>query len=135
MDIIYTYNNISFKSYLVYVSETEGLLGARKRKEPEKYQYPDEDGFYPDLRNLVFKERIIKITCFIKANDIVTLIENYNNFTTIIQEVDDLKELNVNFDGHKTLTYKCYVDGISDIRIKIVDGLNVGTFTITFIEP
>lgn len=134
MTITYTFDGANFSTYGVYVSASEGLLGVPKRKAPEKYEYPDSNGHVVDLSTVVYEARTIKLDCFIKASSISVLISQYNAFTKLIQAKTACKTLAVSADG-TALNYTAYVDDITDLKKKFSNGANVGTFTVTFIEP
>ena len=134
MTITYTFDGANFSTYGVFVSGSEGLMGVPKRKAPEKYEYPDSNGQVVDLSSVVYEARTIKLDCFIKASSVALLMSQYYAFTKLIQAKTGNKTLSVSVDGN-ALTFSSYVDDISDLKKKFNSGQNVGTFTITFIEP
>lgn len=134
MEIVYKFNDTLFKDYGVYVSGSDGLLGTPRRKEPEKYEFPNENGYVVDLKNKVYQARTIKLNCFIKSLSSTDLIDKYNAFTKIIQDITTTKTLSVTV-GNKGLTFLCYVSDISEMKKTFTNGINVGLFTLTFIEP
>ena len=134
MEIIYSFNSILFKDHGVFVSNSEGIIGIPKRKEPEKYDYPNENGYVVDLKNKVYEPRVIKLDCFIKAISSTDLIDKYNLFTKSIQDIEETKPLSVSVDA-KGLSFLCYVSDITPLKKRFTQGVNYGTFTLTFIEP
>ena len=135
MKVDYSFSDSNFSSYGVHISKSEGLLGKPKRKKPETFEYPDENGYTVDLETVVYEARTIKLNCFIVSNNIDSLINNYENFTELLYEQSQLKALKLLIDGIEKLSFDCYVSEISDLNKGFRDGQNVGTFTITFIEP
>lgn len=134
MTITYTFDGANFSTYGVYVAASEGLLGVPKRKNPERYDFPGSNGFVPDLSMVIYEARTIKLDCFIKTTTLALLISQYNAFTKLIQAKTASKVLSVSVGGN-SLTFTCYVSDISELKKKFYDGMNAGTFTITFIEP
>lgn len=134
MVITYTFDSLNFATNGVYVSKSSGLIGRPNRKKIEKYEYPEESGYVPDLATVAYEERKITFECFIKASSVANLISNYNSFTAALQGKTALKTLAVSVGG-TGLSYQVYVEEISDLEKKFKDGVNVGTFKITFVEP
>jgi hypothetical protein len=135
MRIDYNFSNNNFSSYGVYVSESEGLLGKPHRKKIEIYEYPGESGHIADLSSMEYEPRTIILSCFIKADSATSLITTYKNFSSLLYEQTTVKDLILKIDGQEKLTFSVYVSKISELKKKFRDGTNVGTFTITFIEP
>jgi hypothetical protein len=134
MTINYFFNSVNLKTYGVYISKGIGLLGKPKRKKPNIFEYPDESGYVADLNSIKYEIRTIELECFIKANSVDDLILLYDNFTTDVQNVGDVKTLRVTINS-KDLSYQVYASDISTLQKTFANGLNVGTFKITFIEP
>ena len=126
---------MNFKTYGVYVSKSEGLIGKPKRKAPEIYEYPDESGHIADLATATYEARKITLDCFIKAPGVVELVSNYNTFTALILAKTAVKTLQVAIPGMSSLYFQVYVSDLSELEKKFKDGVNVGTFRIVFIEP
>jgi hypothetical protein len=135
MRIDYNFSGNNFSSYGVYVSESEGLLGKPNRKKVEIYEYPGESGHIADLSSVIYEPRTIKLSCFIKADTVASLITVYKNFSSLLYEQATVKNLILKIDGQEKLTFSVYVSEISELKKKFRDGVNAGTFTITFIEP
>ena len=134
MEITYSFNSILFKDHGVFVANSEGIIGTPKRKEPEKYDYPNENGYVVDLTNKVYEARVIKLDCIIKGASSADLIDKYNLFTKSMQDIDETKTLSVSVDA-KSLSFLCYVSDITQLKKRFTSGVNYGTFTLTFIEP
>jgi len=135
MRIDYTFDGNSFAGYGVYVEKSSGLIGKPKRKSPEMYEYPGENGFIPDLGEVVYEARTITLSCFMLADSAGQLISMYESFTSILYNKTALCVLNMKIDGVTKLSFNCYVKEVSDMSKKFRNGMNAGEFTITFIEP
>lgn len=135
MDITYTFDSVNFKTHGVYVSKSEGLIGRPNRKEPEKYNYPDESGYVADLATVAYEARKITLDCFIKAPGVPELVSQYNAFTASVLGKTAVKTLQVAIPGMSSLYFQAYVESISELEKTFKAGRNVGTFKIVFIEP
>jgi hypothetical protein len=134
MKIDYNFSGVNFSSFGVYISESEGLLGKPNRKKPETYEYPGESGHIADLSSILYEPRTIKLSCFIVASTVDSLITMYDNFSSLLYEQTTEEDLILKLDGQEKLTFSVYVSEISELKKKFREGTNVGTFTVTFIE-
>jgi predicted transport protein len=135
MRIDYNFSGQDFSTFGVFVSESEGLLGKTKRKKPETYEYPGESGHIADLSTIAYEPRTIKLSCFIESDTTEQLITAYQNLTTLLYGQTANKNLILKLNSQEKLIFNVYVNEISDLKKRFRDGTNVGTFTITFIEP
>lgn len=140
MTIVYSFNSKEFvASYGVKVKSSEGLIDIPDRKDIQKYNFPDSNGYSPELSTVVYNERKITIEAYIKADTAKDMIENYYKLCYDLKSQTDVKDLQVVITPKtgtaKTLTFSVYCEKISQIKKRFVDGQNYGTFTITFIEP
>ena len=135
MKVSYQYNGTSFASFGVYVSNGGGFLGAPARKKPKTYEYPDHNGYLPDLEVPVYEARTISLDCFIVTDSAAGLIAQYTAFTKALLGVTATVSFSVAIDGSTVYTGQVYASAISDLVKTFVDGRNVGTFKVTIIEP
>ena len=135
MKVSYQYNGTPFEAYGVYVSNGGGFLGAPTRKTPKTYEYPDHNGYLPDLEVPVYEARTISLDCFIVTDSAAGLITQYTAFTKALLGVTQTVPLTVSIDGGQVYTGQVYTSAISDLVKTFVDGRNVGTFKVTIIEP
>lgn len=135
MKITYKYNNVDLKTYGVSVAKGRGFIGKPERKEPKKYEFPDEHGYIPDLAVPVFKERTITLDCYIIGSSATDLVTKFNTFSTAMLGVTDLVAFTVAIDSTTVFTGNVYTSGISELSKTFDEGKNVGTFTLTIIEP
>ena len=69
MTIVYSFNGKEFiTSYGVKVKSAEGLIDIPDRKDIQKNDFPDSNGYSPELSTVVYKERKITIEAYIKAD-------------------------------------------------------------------
>lgn len=134
MKIIYKYNQVDLKSYGVSVSRGRGFLGRPERKEPKKYEYPDENGYIPDLTNTKYKERIITLECFIVANSAIELVSQFNAFSKAMMQSEPVP-FAVTINTTNVFSGNVFVSNISDLQKTFKDGENVGTFILSIVEP
>ena len=135
MKIIYNYNGVDLKTYGVSVSKGRGFMGKPERKEPKKYEFPDEHGYIPDLTVPVFKERSISLDCYIMADSAVDLVTKFNAFSTAMLSVTGLVPFTVTINTTQVYSGNVYTSSISELNKTFEEGKNVGTFTLTIIEP
>jgi hypothetical protein len=135
MRIDYNFSGDNFSDFGVCVSESQGLLGRPTRKKPEIYEYPGESGNIADLSSIAYEPRTIKLSCIIKADTVETLISTYDSFSSLLYAQTDVQDLIFKIDGQNKLSFNVYVNDISELKKKFRDGVNAGTFTVTFIEP
>lgn len=136
MQITYTFNAVDFKTHGVYVSGSTGLLGLPPKKF-ELFEFPGESGNKPDLAHAKFDVRTIELNCFIKASSAQDLATNFATFVGIFEQTQT-KNLVVTIgsgSGAKVLTFAVYLSKCSALKKTFSDGQNVGTFTLTLIEP
>ena len=135
MNITYTFDGVDLTTYGVSVSQSFGLLGTPKRKNPEKFEYPDSNGFVVDLSTVVYEARTIKLDCFVEATSVADLKTQYDAFTKSVIAKTACKTLALMVDASTIKSFSAFVDDISDLKYNFANGANVGTFTLTFIEP
>lgn len=135
MNIVYKYNGTDLKTFGVRVSKGKGFLGRPERKEPKKYEYPDKHGFLPDLATPVYKEREITLDCFIVAENAISLASMFNSFSSAIMDVTAVVPMLISINGTQIYSGSVYASEISQLNKTFDQGKNVGTFTITIIEP
>lgn len=135
MKITYKYNNVDLKTYGVSVAKGRGFIGKPERKEPKKYEFPDEHGYIPDLAVPVFKERTISLDCYIIADNAIDLVTKFNAFSSAMLSVTGLVSFTVTIDATQVFSGNVYTSGISELNKTFDEGKNVGTFTLTIIEP
>ena len=135
MKIVYKYNNVDLKTYGVSVSKGKGFLGDPERKDPKKYEYPDENGYLPDLTTPVYKERTITLECYIAADSAILLATKHKAFTRAMTGVTGLVPFTVTIDGTVIYSGSVYADKITDLNKEFSNGKNIGTCTLTIVEP
>ena len=136
MNITYSFNLNNFKTYGVYVSGSNGILGLPPKR-IETFEYPGESGNVPDLKHAHFDVRTIELSCFIKADSSALLTDNFNSFIGIFTQAATKSLVIAIGEGTsaKTLSFMVYLKSVSSLKKTFCDGQNVGTFTLTLIEP
>lgn len=133
MTISYSFNGVSFSTWCVHVSQSTGLIGKPPLKQCDTFEYPGEAGAIPNLADTAYDVRTIKLDCWIKTTNVRSLITCYNQFTAMFKQTST-KTLSVTIGG-TTLTFSVYLHSISELKKSFSDGVNVGTFTLTLVEP
>lgn len=135
MNITYSFDGLSFKTYGVSVSKSKGWFGQPARKKPEIYNYPEESGFVADLETVAYEARKITLECYIKSSSASEIINNFNAFTGAILGKTDTKVLTISIPTVYSISYYVYIDEPIELDVKISGGKNVGTFKLVFVEP
>lgn len=135
MRVTYKYNNMDLRNYGVRVSKGRGFLGVPARKEPKKYEYPDENGYLPDLIDPVYEARTVTLECFIIADNAIQLSSRYKTLTDILLSVTSLVPFIVEIDAIQVFSGNVYTKSISELNKFFSEGKNVGTFNIEIVEP
>lgn len=133
-EVRYSVNGKYFKDFGVYISSSDGLFDALKRKKVNTYDWAEYHGSSPDLSNPKFEQREITLKGFVTG-------ENWelmkSNFDTIISEFQKAgtQRLLVEPFGLKPLPYEvCMIDDVN-LNKTFKDGKMVGVFTLKLIEP
>ena len=134
MNIKYYINNVDIATLGVYVSASEGILNRPSRKEIKSQSYNDEHGVVVDLSQNYIDKREITLTCFIKADDKATFINNVQSFENLFSGTG-LQRLRIEVDGCKPLVYDVYLDTAITIKKTWNENDMVGTFSVKLIEP
>ena len=135
MNVTYQYNGMDFRAQGVYVANGGGFLGAPARKKPKQYEYPDHNGYLPDLEKPVYEARTITLDCFLVTDTAAELVTRFTSFSKSLLGVTGLVPFSVALDGVNIFSAQVYTSAISDLAKTFVDGRNVGTFKVTIIEP
>ena len=134
MKIQYSFDNRNFRDFGVFVSGSKGLIGKPPRKKPNIFEFPGESGHVADLRNVRYDPREIELTCFIKSNSAESIVSQYDGFTSLLTSATETKTLKIEV-GTKSLGYQVYLSNASVLNKTFSEGVNVGTFTLKFVEP
>ncbi len=135
MKVVYKYNNVDLKTYGVSVARGKGFLGVPQRKKPKVYEYPEHNGYAVDLSVPVYEARKITLDCFITANSAIQLASMYNAFTKAMLNVTDTVPFGVFINNSQVFSGKVFTESVSELNKTFEHGKNVGTFTLTIIEP
>lgn len=133
-EVRYSVNGKFFKDFGIYVSDSDGLLGALKRKKVNTYEWAEHHGSAPDLSAPRFEQREITLKCFVVGDNWVLM---KSNFDAIISEFHKpaTQRLLIEPFGLKVLPYEvCMIDEVSLFKT-FKERKTVGLFTIKLIEP
>ena len=134
MDIIYSVNGAYFKEFGVNVESSSGF-GALKRKEPENYDFPDQNGSSPDLTNPYYEQREMKFECWIKGNNWQHLYNNFQQFIKLFQQ-SGTQRLVIEYPPIATTrVYQVYLSAEVELKSRIKKGVLFAKFDLRLIEP
>lgn len=130
----YWLDGVDFKTYGVYVSDSEGVVSRPKLKSMASVSWDNYHGESVDLQHKFYEPREITLSCFIKAdskNDFITKISAFE------QLFDNPGTNRLMIDVHpiKPLIYEVYCKDEIAVSKKWNDALMVGTFKLKLIEP
>ena len=134
MDVTYKIDGIDFKTYGVFVSDSDGIMNRPKVKAPASVSWDNYHGDAVDLKRKFYETREITLSCFIKATD-------KNDFTTKVftfEQVFDKPGTNrlvIEANPDKPLIYEVYCKDEIAILKKWSDTEMIGTFKLKLCEP
>lgn len=134
MTISYYINGVNFTTDSVYVSQSTGLIGALKMREPVKQVWPDHHGEVMDLAAPRFESRTIRLDCFMKATSKEDFLTKVKTFLERFQQAG-LQRLMVVVDTTKPLVFQVYLSEETTVSKTWSDTQMTGTFTLVLREP
>lgn len=133
MDIIYSVNGKYFKQWGINVEKSSGF-GGLKRKDPEKYEFADQNGVSLDLSNPYFEAREIKLECWIKGANWNAMYYNFLQFMAEFKK-PETQRLVIEYPYATTRIYQVYCPDEVELKARIKKGVMFATFEITLVEP
>ena len=133
-EVKYSVNDKFFKDFGVYISNSDGLFDALKRKKINSYNWNEYHGLSVDLSNPKFEQRSITLKGFVIGSD---WEEMKLNFDSIVEEFQKsgTQRLFVEPFGSKPLLYEVYLEDEVKLDKKFKQGKMIGVFSINLIEP
>lgn len=133
-EVKYSVNGKYFKDYGVFISESEGLFDALKRKSVNTYDWAEYHGISADLSNPKYEAREITLKGFVTG---ATWEVMKSNFDAIVLEFQkpETQRLMIEPFGIKPLVYEVFMTESAPLKKAFRDGKTVGTFAIKLIEP
>lgn len=133
-EVRYSVNGKYFKDFGTYVSDSDGLFDALKRKKVNSYDWAEYHGESPDLSSPKFEAREITLKCFVVGDDWVLMKSNFDAIISEFQKAGTQRLL-IEPLGLKVLPYEvCMIDDVN-LKKTFKDGQMIGLFTIKLIEP
>ncbi|MFV0189067.1 hypothetical protein OBK29_03925 [Empedobacter falsenii] len=130
--VIYLLDQIPFKNYNVYVSDSSNLFDKASIKENQKKDWSDEHGYDIDLQSRYHNSKTITIDCFIPANSLKECIEKYNDFYNVLDQKGS-RRLSV-IAGELRMEYQVFRQDTAENKLNYDDSNAVGTFKLKLIE-
>ncbi|MGV0964893.1 hypothetical protein [Empedobacter falsenii] len=130
--VIYLLDQIPFKNYNVYVSDSSNLFDKASIKENQKKDWSDEHGYDIDLQSRYHNSKTITIDCFIPANSLKECIEKYNNFFNALDQKGS-RRLSV-IAGDLRMEYQVFRQDTAENKVIYDDSNAAGTFKLKLIE-
>lgn len=134
MTVTYSINGVLFSQLGLIVSSSEGVVDGLEVKDPFKVDWPDAHGEVVDLSRSRFQAREIKLTGFLKASSPGDFTSKLNALLTELTRPNTLR-LRIDVVPSKPLVYEVYFKGGLKVEKKWRDGVMVGQFGLTLIEP
>lgn len=133
-EVRYSVNGKYFKDFGTYISSSEGLFDALKRKPVNTYDWAEYHGSSPDLDNPRFEQREITLKGFVTGSNWEVMKSNFDAIVSEFQKAGTQRLLIEPF-GLKPLPYEvCMIDEVR-LQKEFKNGKMVGTFTLKLIEP
>ena len=130
--VIYLLDQIPFKNYNVYVSDSSNLFDKASIKENQKKDWSDEHGYDIDLQSRYHNSKTITIDCFIPAKSLKECIEKYNDFYNVLDKKGS-RRLSV-IAGELRMEYQVFRQDTAENKLNYDDSNAVGTFKLNLIE-
>lgn len=130
--VIYLLDQIPFKNYNVFVSDSSNLFDKASVKENQKKDWSDEHGYDIDLQSRYHNSKTITIDCFIPANSLKECIEKYNDFYNVLDQKGSHR-LSV-IAGDLRMEYQVFRQDTAENKLNYDDSNAVGTFKLKLIE-
>lgn len=133
-EVRYSVNGKYFKDFGTYISSSEGLFDALKRKPVNTYDWAEYHGSSPDLSNPKFEQREITLKGFVTGANWEIMKSNFDSIISEFHKAGTQRLLIEPF-GLKPLPYEvCMIDEVK-LQKEFKNGQMVGTFTLKLIEP
>ncbi|QNS40183.1 galactose-binding protein [Chryseobacterium manosquense] len=133
-EVKYSVNGKYFKDYGVYISSSDGLFDALKRKKVNTYDWAEYHGSSLDLSSPKFEQREISLKGFVTGANWIDMKSNFDAIISEFQKAGTQRLLIEPF-GLKPLPYEvCMIDDVN-LNKTFKDGKMVGVFTLKLIEP
>ena len=133
-EVRYSINGKYFKDYGVYISSSDGLFDALKRKKVNTYDWAEYHGSSLDLSSPKFEQREITLKGFVVGDNWVSMKFRFDTIISELQKAGTQRLLIEPF-GLKPLPYEVYMEDSSELQKTFSDGKMVGIFTLKLIEP
>lgn len=133
-EVRYSVNGKYFRDWNVYVSDSEGLFDALKRKKVNSYQWAEYHGQSVDLSNPKYEAREITLKCFVVGDNWVAMKANFDALISEFQKSGTQRLLIEPF-GLKPLPYEVYMEDSSELQKTFREGKMAGVFALKLIEP
>jgi hypothetical protein len=134
MDVTYLINGVDFKTYGVFVSESDGIVDNLAMKEPFTVPWDDYHGEVIDLSRPRYEAREITLSCFIQGVGKDEFLDRVQAFMAQFMR-PGTQRLHVSVHSSKPLVYEVYCKETISLKKRWSDALMVGTFELKLREP
>src|SRR5574344_2182293 len=130
----YFIDGVDLRSYGVFVSKSQGLLDRPAIKDRTKVDWPGRNGIVMNHNGKRLQERVITLSCFIKANGKRELVDRITKFNHLF-DADGQRQLIVDV-GHPEGPLVYMVDCEEQISVEKTwsNSLMAGTFELRLLE-
>ena len=130
-----TIDGVNLLDFGCKVQTYGGIFDTPELKESQSVDMNCLHGAIKDLTNRTFKEREIKLVCYIKAAGATEFQQRLNALNALLA-TDGTHRLMFDTSPMRPLVYEVYLDGKIEIRKKIrKNDIMIGTFTLNLKEP
>ena len=134
MSVTYKLDDVDFKNYGVFVSDSEGIVNRPKLKATASVSWDNYHGEAVDLQHKFYEPREITLSCFIKANSKNDFITKVSVFEQLFDKAGTHR-LVIEANPDKPLIYEVYCKDEIVISKKWRDTTMAGTFKLKLTEP
>jgi len=134
MDLNYYINGINFRTYGVYVSESNGVLDNLILKSPLTADWDDYHGEIVDLSRPRYQSRDMVLSCFIEGVGKDEFIDRVQAFLGQFRKAGT-QRLMITVHTGKPFVYEVYVPTSINLKKQWSKAQMIGTFELTLREP
>lgn len=134
MELKWAINGRYFSEFGIHVSESKGLLDKLKPKERSSYNWAEYHGSQISLDAPKYESRQIELTCWLKADNVDQLTENFNSFLQAFDRAYTQRFSLEPFDK-KPYAFEVVLNNNVELQKELRNETMFGSFTLILLEP
>lgn len=134
MELKWAINGRYFSEFGVHVSESKGLLDKLKPKERSSYNWAEYHGSQISLDAPKYESRQIELSCWLKAENVDELTENFNTFLQVFDRAYTQRFSLEPFDK-KPYAFEVVLNNNVELQKELRNETMFGSFTLILLEP